>query len=642
MSDTMTGSNRSRYEAITTKLAASAYKPDTALQKKISRIGVARLASLMTTDKGKSIGDQAAENISGLIEGINDELNLTAGNGHTSDTQTLLANQAIHELMALNNQKTIGHSNATNAAIKVLLVGASENAGTLGRISLLRNTDLFDKKSTEAMPTLVDFIKGENGDVSDSKLAEFAVIANRSLDLAKKTQDSGLIQGSFTNLVNHKVFEELPHRMEVNAPLAAVMFGVAGKAFASDLYEHCIKDNNDSYAMDLLSHSNHGLLRDSKNNVINDPQVKSLLQIAVKSSNAERNIERLVGIAETPKQLDIMLESLSDVHNNHYSSQNLSVMLDKVGATMSADQLKRFGEIMVKNYQYQPVMPALKKILDIGREKGYEFNHLERASSQIRQELNTEFQKITRPMTAYSTTTIDFPAANTSIALRDCKSVPHLQSMIDGSVGDDAGEFYFEVTGSDSLLDQITKNAIDDYMVNADATKLNELMSKPIRAAEKDSKKWAQLLFEANKQDKSLPPLSLDDINILSDVANKDAAIYSGSQHLIDLSDLHTTDDIIEKLNTHDSKSLTIDETGLGKEYDKNLLSALKGCADDPKNKQKQSILNDLIGLPVTELSSKIEKQQENRQSDGNFIKKVTDTLLITSRSPKQVSRRPK
>lgn len=636
MSAPMINSDNNRYEALTAKFAATAGagKP-TVLEGMISRIGIARLASLMTTDKGKSIGDKAAENIAGLIEDINSELDLAKNDKALTASQTLLANQAIHELMALNDQKPIGYSNATNAAIKVLLVDTGENVGTLGRIALLRNTDLFDKKSTAAMPVLVDFIKGVDINVSDSKLAEFAVVANRSLDLAKRNQDSGLIQGSFNNLLNHKVFEELPHRMMMNAPLTAVMFGVAGKAFANDLYEHCIKDNNDSYAIDLLSHSKYGLLKENTTNFTNDPQIKSLLQILIKSDDFSRNIDRLFDMTETPKQLDLMLESLSDVHNNYYSSQNLVIILDKVGATMSADQLKRFGEVMVKNYQHQPVMPALQKILDIGKEKNYEFSHLERASNHIRQELNADFQKITSPMTAYSTVTIDFPTANTSIALRDSKSVPHLQSMIDNSVGVDAIALDFELNSSDSLLDQTVKNAIGDYMTNGDATKLNKLMSVPIRTAEKDSKKWAQLLFEANKQDKSLPPLSFEGVDMLSDIVSNDASVYAGSQQLISLSDLHSSDDIIDKLREYGSKTLTVDETGLGKAYDKDLLSALKNCADYPDDKQKQSALNDFVGLPVTELSSKIEKQQEKEQSDGNFIKKVTDTLHITTRQPK-------
>lgn len=635
MSDTMTDALTSRYEAIGNKLSARPLKNNPTLERDVALLGMARLGSLMPIDEGKDIADKANENIGGLLDRINERV---ADGASSNDSVAGINNLAVYELIALNNKKPIGHSNSTNTAIKTLLLGTDEKTGTLGRLALSRHQDLFDKKETEQMPSLVGFVKGEDTGIADSTLVEIAIIADATLNTAKMNQDSGLIQGSFPNLVNHKVFEELQHRIDNKPLLSSLMFKQFGKSFAPSLYEYAMKTGSDSCAMDLLGNSKHGLMKDSKSNITTDPQVKSLLELVVKSNKSDENIGRLVAMTTTPESLDVMLESLTDVHNNHYSSQNLANIVDKVGSVMSADQLKRFGETLVKNYQYQPVLPALQKIIDAGKEKGYEFGHLDRASSQIRQELNNDFNQLTSPLSAYSTTTIEFPDSNVSIALRDSKSVPHLQLMINEAVGDEAGEF--EISGSDSLVDRTTVDALTSYMVDGDAAKLNSLMSSPIRTTEKNSKKRAQLLFEANKQNKTLPPLSLDEINMLSDVVGKDAAIYAGDKHLISLSDLHSSNDIADKLAEHGSKYITVDETGLGKEYDKKLLSTLKDYADDPKNKQKQSDLNELVGLPVTELSSKIENQQENQQSDGSFIKKVTDSLLTTVRSPKQTPRR--
>lgn len=630
MNDITADTTASRYEAINKHLSNSGFGAETTpeLKDQLELVGAVRLASLMSTDEGKKRGDDAAENISGLIEGIS--LRLLSDGADFEKPPALPLKRAVHELMALNNDKPIGHSNSTNTAIKTLLTSADEDTSTLGRLALSRHQDLFDKSSTTEMPILIDFIKGEEVTIPDSRLAEIAIVADRRLNSAKRNQDSGLIQGSFVNLANHKVFEELLYRIETNPNLSLVMFQNLGESFAPSLYEHSIKDNNDSYAMSLLSHSEHGLLKGSKANMTNDLQVQNLLQLVVKSDNASENISRLVDMSNSPESLDTMLESLSEVHNNHYNSQNLANILDGVGSTMSSDQLKRFGEILVKNHQHQPVLSALQKIIDIGQEKGYEFNYLERASVQIRKDLDSEYQELRLPLTAYSSITIDFPDANASIALRDGKSVPHLRLLIDSSVGDKAGRLDFEVNGSDSLLDETMRQAVNDYMIGDDATALNKAMFLGIRSAEKDVKRRAQFLFEANKQNKSLPPLSLDEINMMSDVAGRDAAVFSGNKELIKLSDFHSSDDILDKLTEQESKLLSIDETGLGKDYDKRLLSALKDCSDNPKDKQKQSDLNELVGLPVTELSSKI----ENQQSDGNFIKKVTDSLITAVRSP--------
>lgn len=629
-------SNESRYQAVIKDLTGKTPKLPMELKSQLDLVSAARLASLMSTDEGKEVGDKASEDIGGLIKGVNDHIStyLKSNDDAPSDL-ALLSKRSTYEVLALNEHSKIGHSADIDEAVNTLLARSDERTGTLGRIALLKQQDLFDKKVTATMPTFIDFIKGEDVDIPDSQLSELAVIADRTLNTVKKNNDSGLIQGSFVNLANHKVFEEILSRIDSNPTLSMVMFENLGKSFTSSLYEHAIQNADDSHAMSLLSNSEHGLLRDSKPNATNNPQVRELLQLVVKSGNSNANLDRLVGMATTPASLSAMLENLTDVHNNHYDSQNLANIVDKVGSTMSADQLKHFGEAMVKNYRHQPVLPALQKILDIGEDKGYEFGHLERASGQIRKELNNDFQNLTLPLSSYSSVTIDFPSAQTSIALRDARSASHLMMLINKSVDRAAGGLDFEFNGADSLLDSMVEDAVTDYMTNGDAGELNRLMSSPVRSVEKDTKKRSQLLFEANKQNRSLPPLPLDDMEVLSDVVDKDAAVYSGDKILVHLEALHSSNDILAKLAEHGSRSLSVSDTGLGKDYDKKLLASLKDCADNPDDKQKQSNLNELVGLPVTELSSKIEKQQENKQSDGNFIKKVTDSLLTTARSPK-------
>lgn len=635
MTNNPINTNINRFDRVKAALVSAATQPSEPLLDNLNLLTSARFTDLMLTDRLRAVGEDSKDRLGEILEGINDSL-LPSSDADTLDTnQAVIAKRAVYEVMDLNKTNPVGGATRNNDAIQALLKKTDGNKAE-GIISLSKQQVMFDNDVLNEIPDIVAFLKGDEDDITDSELAQISLVANDRLDQDKRLLDSGLNAGSFANFLNHKSFEAIFHRISHNPALASLMYDNLGEPFELSLYHQATKEGNSEYAMKLLSHSKHGLLKDSKHSTANNPQVKNLMQLVVKADGSEANINKLVDTATTPESLDVMLESLVDVHNSHYNSQNLANILDKVGAGMTSDQLKRFGEVLVKSYQQQPVLPALQKILDISSDKGFEFSHLERATVHIRDELNQDYQELKQPLSSYSATTIDFSGVNMSIALRDAKTLPHLQSMINQGLSGYNGAIDYEVNGSGSLLDETTKEALVDYFSTNNIEKLNDLMTKPLRSAEKDKQKWAQLLFESNKQNKSLPPLALDDVNTLSDIVDKDAAVYSNGKKLIDLSEMRTSNDFTKKISDADGKSLSMDETGLGKDYDKKLLSTLRDVTDSPSNKQKQSELNDYVGLPVTELSSKIENQQENNQKSGNIIKKAIDSLGAATSSLRQ------
>lgn len=614
-----------RYESIKADLLAAAPKPPAELSSKLGVLSAARLSNLMLTDKLKSVGEDAREHLGELLEDVN-EANDALPNG------SVFAKRAVHEVMAINEISPIGQSNRNSEGIKVL-IDKTDTSKAEGIIALSRQQTMFDASVTKDMPDVIDFIKGNESALTDSQLAQIMLVANNRLDQDKRLSDSSLNAGSFVNLLNHKGFESVFHRISDNPNLALLMFENLGEPFALSLYHHSIDNNSDSHAMSLLSHSKHGLLKDAKTNVVNDPQIKSLMQFLVKGENATRNIERLISTAKTPHSMDAMLDSLIDVHNDHYSAQNLANVLDKVGAGLSIDQLKRFGEVLVKSYQQQPVLPALKKLLDISKDKDVSFSHIERASAHIRDELEQEFKGLTSSTSRYSTTAIEFDGSAEIVFLKDAKSVPHLQMMIDKSMAATGG---YQIHSDSTLLDQKTKTALTDYLDTGNPQALNSIMTQPIRACEEDSSKWGRLLFEANKQNKNMPAPSNDNVKVMSDIVHTRAGIFADGERLADLSDIRSSNDLMNKLGSVNIRSLDIDETGLGKDYDKRLLNSIKEMAEEPTSFEKQSELNDLVGLPVTELSSKIEKQQENNTKSGNIIKNAIDSLGAATSSLRQ------
>lgn len=615
----------SRYESIKADLLAAAPKPPADLSSKLGVLSAARLSNLMLTDNLKSVGEDGREHLGELLEDINKATD-------AMPDANVFAKRAVFEVMAINNIIPVGQSNRNSTSIKALLDKTDANKSA-GVVALSRQQTMFDTGVTRDMPDVVDFIKGNEAALTDSQLAQVMLVANNRLDQDKRLSDSALNAGSFVNLLNHKGFESVFHRISDNPNLALLMFENLGEPFALSLYHHSIDNSSDSHAMSLLSHSKHGLLKDAKTNVVNDPQIKSLMQFLVKGENATSNIDRLLSTAKTPHSMDAMLDALTDVHNDHYSAQNLANVLDKVGAGLSTDQLKRFGEALVKSYQQQPVLPALKKLLDISKDKGVRFSHIERASAHIRDELEQDFKALTSPASRYSTTAIEFDGSVDTVFLKDAKSIPHLQIMIDKGLASTDG---YQIHSGDTLLDQKTKDALIDYLDTGNPQSLNSLMTQPIRASEKDSSKWGQLLFEANKQNRNMPTNTTDDIKVMSDIVNTRAGVFADGERLADLRDIRSSNDLMNKLGSVNIRSLDIDETGLGKDYDKRLLSSIKELAEEPTSFEKQCELNDLVGLPVTELSSKIEKPQENNTKSGNIIKNAIDSLGAATSSLRQ------
>lgn len=618
MSDLTT--TQARFDAAKDKLVASTPVVPSDLRGFINAIGSAKFATLMPTDESKLASESHIDNVGQLIELTSNYLADYQPN--SSDVTKDNAVQLIaNEVTALNAEHSVIYSTRNQAATMELLGYGKEQTKTTAMLSLLRQQSLFDVSSVEKMPKLVDFLKNDTA-VGDATLAEWgvALMSRHKQDLA--ALDPELNRGSMVNMASRKTFDSIIEHSKGNAALCAMMYENLGDPFTYPLYEHAIKDDNASYAMGILTHSKFGLLTNGKEGITADPQVKQLMQVLVKSDESVEHLSRLIETSKTPQSVSVMLESLIEAHNNSYNNQALSTLIDKVGGNLTKEQLNRIGELLVKNSQTQPVLPALQSVIDAAKAQDLPVSHLEDASSRIREELSDDIKGIKSPLSHYSTTTIDFTGVNKSVALRDAKSAPHLRMLLDAAISGYDGDITFKLNSSDSLLDRTANTALESYLYKNDSRSLNAIITKPIKSMEWDSlDARQQVLFEANKHNKQLPDIKLNDVDVLADIVDLDAAIYSNGKKLMALDQLRSSDDFLSEIQGIDSGSITIDDTGLGKAYDKTLLSSLKDTARKPEDTKVQSKLNSLVGLPVNTLSSKMENSEKKDNISGNIDK---------------------
>lgn len=611
---------QTRFDAAKDDLVASTPNIPHDLKSLITAIGSAKFAKLMPTDESKLASDSHITNVSTLIESAATSLSEYEPKP-TDVTKDNSVQLLTDEVIALNAENPVIYSSRNQAATIDLLGHGKEQTQTIAMLSLLRQQSLFDVDSVSRMPTLVDFLKTDSN-VGDATLAEWgvALMSRHKQDLV--ALDPELNRGSMVNMASRKTFDSIIDSAKTNPALCAMMYENLGDPFTYPLYEHAVRDNNDAYAMTVLAHSKYGLLTNSKEGTAADPQVKQLMQVVVKSDESAEHLGRLIGTSTTPQSVSVMLESLIDAHNNSYSRDGLSTLIDKVGGNLTKEQLNRIGELLVKNSQTQPVLPALKSVIDAAKAHDFPIHHLEDASNRIREELSSDIKNLDLPLSRYSTTTIDFSGVNKSVALRNAKSVPHLRSMLDGAIIGYDGDITFKINSSDSSLDDKANTALTDYLYKNDSKLLNDIITKPLKDIE-----WAtldqrqQVLFEANKHHKQLPVQDFSELDVLSDVVDSDAAIYSNGDKIMYLSELKSFNDYEDIARDTESNSITIDDTGLGKAYDKALLSTLKDTTRNPDDTKNQMKLNSLVGLPVNTLSSKIENTENKDNISGNIDK---------------------
>ena len=633
---------QTRFDAVKNDLIASTPAIPADLKGAISSIGSAKFAKLMPTDQSKRASEDNISGVGAIIEQATQSLSDYEPKG-VSVTKDNAVQFITNEVAALNAEQPVIYSTRNQAATLDLLDYGKEQTKTVAMLSLLRQQSLFDVDVVSKMPKLVDFLKTD-ADVNDATLAEWgvALVKRHQQDLI--ALDPELNRGSMVNMASRKTFDSIIESAKTNPALCAMMYENLGDPFTYPLYEHSIKDSNAAYAMSILTHSKYGLLTNIKEGISADPQVKQLMQVLVKSDESADYLAQLIDTSKTPQSVSVMLESLIEAHNNSYDNAGVSLLIEKVGRNLSKEQLNRLGEVLVKNSQTQPVLPALKSIVDIAKERDFPVSHLEDASNRIREELKDEIKGITAPLSSYSTTTIDFTGVNKSVALRDAKSVPHLRLMLDQAVSNYDGAITFKINSSDSLLDSKANAALESYLYNNDSKALDRIVTKPLKSLDWESAEdRQQVVFEANKHNKQLPAQDFNGVKVMADVVEQQAAIYSDGNKLINLSDLKSVSDFIEESRGVDSSSITVDDTGLGKPFDKELLSTLKDIVRKPDDTKNQMKLNSLVGLPVNSLSSKMENIENNDKVSGNIDKNniVKSAINAAKTAIPNVLRRP-
>ena len=611
---------------IDTLISQSPILPDDLL-KQSNLLTLARVRSMTLTEKS---GDIAAHS-------FNDRLSvLEAANALTSKDDATYPT-TVHDLIAHQSHELIRESGVSTSVkeldvLNSLSAKASMVVDTCCLIGHQNDNSLFNLSTTRRMNEFVDFIKT---DEIPNKLSlmdyGLASIQKQEANLSQSDADSIAI--SFVNLASDKSYSSLINRSQVEPDVAAVLFSAIGKPFAENLYDLTKETGNDRHAISLLTNKRHGWLVGG-----GDPNsssyIKSLISIVSKSSESETYLDKIISLSDNTESTTSMVETLIDAHNNTYHPTNIATLINKVGGKLSNEQINRLSNLLLKNSESQPVLNSLQAIGDLSKAKGYDTEHIDSAMSAIKSRMADDFNALDKPISQYSTTTIDFSGINKSVYLSDVRSTPHLQQMIDDMVGDYDGDVRFSISASESELDQSVKRSLEKYLFKDDAYDLNKLITTPIMDTEREGNaQWNQLLFEASKQSKVIPSSNVPaELKTLSNFVEKDRllTLSLGSDNQLEkqleklpLSELKTSNDILDVIGEYTASGFKLDSTGLGKSFDKSLTAAITDVIKDPSNKSNLSQLDDLLGLPIDKLSTNIEI---NNNYDDKQVK-ITNTV---------------
>lgn len=604
------------------------------LLKQSNLLTLARIKSLTLTERG---GDLAEKSFNDRLAIFSDIDAMTSAEGENYPV-------AVHDLIAHQAHDLIKESGKT-ASVKELgvldsLAGkASMVVDTCCLITHQNDNSLFNITTTKRMSQFVDFIK-TNQASNKLSLIDYglASIYKQEDNILKSDADS--IAVSFVNLASDMTYTSLLDKSENNPDVAAVMFNAFGKPFADSFYSHTKASKNDKHAVSLLTNKKHGWLVGS-----GDPSgssyIKTLMSIVSKSDDSEQHLDRIISLSDNTESTTSMIETLIEAHNNTYDTSNIATLISKVGGRLSNEQINRLSNLLLKSSDTQPVLSSLQVITDLNKSKGYDTEHLEVSMQAIKDRMANDFSVLDKPVSQYSTTTIDFTGVNTSVFIADAHSTPHLQKMIDDKLADYKGEVRFTINSSDSSLDESVKAALEKYLFKDDSYDLNKIITTPIMETERQSTaEWNQLLFEASKQQKTLPSNASDNIRTLSKVVEKDRVLLiksfdSATNSTLPLSKLRTSNDILDIIDSKNVSGFTLEATGLGKSFDKALLGAMNNVLNEPDSKKYLNDLDDLLGLPIENLSTNIEINPSTDEKKGkinNIVSTITKNLLTTNK----------
>ena len=591
---------------------------------------LARARRLTLTESSADVATQAFKDRLMIFGDIN---SITS-----SDTATY--SPAIHDLIAHQSHDLIQESDAVTSLNELSLLNslsgkASMVVDTRCLITHQNDNNLFNLTTTNRMNEFVSFIKTDNID-NKLSLIDYGLASIHKQEANLVQSDAESIAISFVNLASDKSYTALLDKSEIQPDVAAVMFSSVGKPFAENLYAHTKATDHDKYAISLLTHPRHGWLVGG-----GDPNsssyIKSLMAIVAKSNDSELHLDRIISLSDNTETTTSVIETLIDAHNNIYDTTNISTLINKVGGRLSSEQINRISNLLLKSCDTQPVLGSLQAIADLNKSKGYDVEHLETAMQAIKDRMSSDFSSLDKPISQYSTTSIDFTGVNDSVYVSAAQSTPHLQLMIDDMLSGYKGDVTFTISATDTALDQSVKKALEQYLFKDNAYDLNKLISTPIRETEKTSSaKWSQLLFEAAKQEKSKSPiLPSDTINNLSAIADENKFLTISSSKTmkssrLPLNQLKTSNDILDVISSDSADSFKLDTTGLGKAYDKALSGAITDLLSAPSDNKHLSALDDLLGLPIERLSTNIEI---NHSSDDKKVK-INNILSVITKNP--------
>ena len=616
-------------EVIKGLLSESPLLPDNLL-KQSNLLTLARVRGLTLTERS---GDIAAHSFNERLS-ILDEVNTLTSQEDVSHAP------AIHDLMAHQSHELIRESGVSTSVKELNVLNslsgkASMVVDTCCLMGHQNDNSLFNLSTTKRMSEFVDFIKTD--EIGNKlSLIDYGLASIQKQEANLFQSDANSIAISFVNLASDKSYSSLINKSEVEPDVAAVMFNAVGKPFAENLYNQTKASGNDKHAISLLTNKRHGWLVGG-GDPNNSSYVKSLMAIVSKSSDSEGYLDRMISLSDNTESTTSMIETLIDAHNNTYDTTNIATLLKKVGGNLSNEQINRLSNTLLKNSESQPVLSSLQAIADLNKTKGYDTEHIDSAMTAIKNRMADDFSALDKPVSQYSTTSIDFSGINKSVYVSDARSTPHLQQMIDDTISGYTGDVRFSISASDTDLDQSVKRSLQKYLFKDDAYDLNKIITTPIMDTDKQSSaQWSQLLFEASKQAKAISPSSVPlDLKTLSNFVEKDRMLTINSASstktaALPISDLKSSNDILDIIEADDVNSFKLDSTGLGKNFDKNLLGAINDVLSDPSSKKNLSSLDDLLGLPIDRLSTNIEINNNN----GDKQVKITNIVSTITKNP--------
>lgn len=605
------------------------------IPKPLSDLFKARLSDLSLEDAHYQKGIRASLNTDSIINDVYDEV-FTAKVVGNYDEARLISNLALTSLIDLNEFKptSFGKQNfAMSEAEPIVNIMSESEYGYLGALALSRQEQSFSKSTVEQLGELPDYLKDPSIDIGYDKLLQSFMISKGRLDKEIKLSDASSLSNTLANLTAYVTHESILNLMENNPDISYLMYNSAGRQVSTRVLDTALNEKNANYAMSLLMNRDSGIL--SKGDVFasSDKKVKQLLSIIAQDEKALDKLTQITNSSKTQVQKTVVMESIIDAHNELYLPEQLEKLIEDNIGSLSHTQLEQIGYKLLKNSNRQPVGKALNKLFEIASASDMDVSQLRKVKAEQDLEFKERVKSLNKPLSAYSSVTLNDTKTSKALAVRDALTPTHLEHIIEDMFDVNVSEM--RIIGSKSLLDEKVKTSVMNYLETGDKEALAEVMSKPLMDTYKGDVDLPRLLHEASYQDAQLPARPYDTkYLIVSDAVEDSCYIRNNGDPVVRLANIRTAEDLREALVGIDVVDISVDETKLGKAFDVELNQSIKSFSNSPHSKATEDALNKIVGLPLDFSSSKIDENQvkfKKTQQSNNVVSGNSPELLTNS-----------